>query len=94
VRLFVTLGSPLSIDAVRRGFTVPRLRPPNVARWLNCADPNDFVALRNVLDARTFGAGPIENWADFDNGDDPHAAVQYLRDPRIAKAITAAIQAG
>jgi hypothetical protein len=91
VPLYVTLGSPLSIDAVRRGFTTPRLRPQAIRRWLNGADRKDFVALRNVLDAKTFGAGPVENISDIDNGDDPHAGVRYLRDPRIAQAISQAI---
>jgi pimeloyl-ACP methyl ester carboxylesterase len=91
VPLFVTLGSPLSINAVRRGFATPRLRPEAIKRWLNGADRNDFVALRNVLDATTFGPGPVENIRDIDNGDDPHAGVRYLRDPRIAKAISQTI---
>ena len=91
VPLLVTLGSPLSLDAVRRGFSTPRLRPQTISRWLNGADRNDFVALRNVLDQNTFGPGPVENIGDIDNGDDPHAGVRYLRDSRIAQAIDQAI---
>jgi hypothetical protein len=83
VPLFVTLGSRLSIDAVRRGFPAPRLRPHAIQRWLNGADPNDFVA----LDATTFGPGPVENNSTIDNGDEPHAIVGYLRNPDIARAI-------
>jgi len=91
VPLFVTLGSPLSIDAVRRGFPSPRLRPQTIKRWLNGADRKDFVALRNVLDASTFGPGPVENISDIDNGDEPHEGVRYLGDIRVARAIRDAL---
>jgi len=85
--LYVTLGSPLGIDVVRRSFSVPRTRPNDVARWLNGADPEDFVALRPVLDVQSFGSG-IDNISDIDNGyDDPHSIVGYLSDNRIAGAI-------
>lgn len=89
--LLVTLGSPLGIDSVRKGFAKPRIRPANVQRWVNGADPEDFVALRAELTNDTFGPG-IENYADIDNGyDDPHDILQYLKDPRISNAIAQAI---
>lgn len=89
--LLVTLGSPLGIDSVRKGFAKPRIRPANVQRWVNGADPEDFVALRAELTSDTFGSG-IENYADIDNGyDDPHDILQYLKDPRISNAIALAI---
>lgn len=89
--LLVTLGSPLGIDSVRKGFAKPRIRPANVQRWVNGADPEDFVALRAELTSDTFGSG-IENYADIDNGyDDPHDILQYLKDPRISNAIAQAI---
>jgi pimeloyl-ACP methyl ester carboxylesterase len=87
VPLFVTLGSPLSIDAVKRSFPSPRLRPQAIQRWLNGVDRNDFVALRNVLDATTFGPGPVENISTIDNRDDPHAIVRYLQNPEIALSV-------
>lgn len=89
--LFVTLGSPLSLDAVRRSFPSPRLRPQKIAHWLNGADRNDFVAFRNVLDTATFGPGPVENISNIDNKDDPHSSLRYLSDPRIAGAINQAL---
>ena len=89
--MLVTLGSPLGIDSVRKGFAKPRIRPANVQRWVNGADPEDFVALRAELTSDTFGSG-IENYADIDNGyDDPHDILQYLKDPRISNAIALAI---
>ncbi|HEX7764676.1 MAG TPA: hypothetical protein VF433_13830 [Cellvibrio sp.] len=89
--LLVTLGSPLGIDSVRKGFAKPRTKPEKLLRWVNGADPEDFVALRPELTASTFGPC-IENYPDIDNGySDPHSATQYLRDLRIAKVIAEAI---
>jgi hypothetical protein len=89
--LYLTLGSPLGIDVVRRSFSLPRTRPKDIARWLNGADPEDFVALRPALDEQSFGWG-IDNISDIDNGyDDPHSIVGYLSDKRIANAIVASL---
>jgi len=89
--LFLTLGSPLGIDSIRKNFSKPRGKPNNVQRWVNGADPDDFIALRNALTDETFGPG-IENYSDIDNGDEnPHSIVRYLSDSRIAKAIADSI---
>lgn len=89
--MLVTLGSPLGIDSVRRGFPKPRVKPDNVLRWVNGADPEDFVALRPELTNDNFGPG-IENYSDIENGDEnPHSIAGYLSDPRIAKAIAETI---
>jgi hypothetical protein len=89
--LFITLGSPLGIDSVRKGFSLPRIKPDHVQRWVNGADPEDFVALRPELTSANFGPG-IENYPDIDNGDDdPHSIIDYLADKRIAQAIAQAI---
>lgn len=88
--LWLTLGSPLSIDAVRRGFTKPRVRPANVARWVNGADPEDFVALHPALSAEDFGFD-VENITNIENGsENPHSIVRYLSNKQIAKAIAEA----
>ncbi|NTW63872.1 MAG: alpha/beta hydrolase [Chlorobiaceae bacterium] len=89
--LFVTLGSPLGIKSIRNGFPKPRIKPENVLRWVNGADPEDFVALRAELTNDNFGPG-IENYPDIENGkEDPHSITAYLRDPRIVKAIAESI---
>ena len=89
--LWLTLGSPLGIDAIRKGFTKPRVRPADVARWVNGADPEDFVALRPALAATDYGPD-IENISDIENGaENPHSIVAYLDDERIAKFIADAI---
>jgi pimeloyl-ACP methyl ester carboxylesterase len=87
VPLYVTVGSPLPIDAVRRAVGAPYSRPEGVKHWLNARDPDDFITLNRALDLPLF-AGGIENIADVDNrGKDPHAIPGYLADSRVAKAI-------
>lgn len=89
--LYVTLGSPLGIDVVRKSFVKPRNRPADVGRWVNGADPEDFVTLRPELDEGTFGPG-VENISNIDNGyDDPHAISGYLGNSDIAELIRTAI---
>ncbi len=89
--LLVTLGSPLGIDSIRKGFAKPRVKPDNVRRWVNGADPEDFVALRPELTTANFGPG-IENYSDIENGhEDPHSIAGYLSDLRIAKFIAESI---
>lgn len=91
--LLVTLGSPLGIDSVRKGFPQPRTKPEHVRRWINCADPEDFVALRAELTQDNFGSGVDRNYSDFENGyDDPHSITGYLSDPRVAREIAEAIR--
>jgi hypothetical protein len=88
--LFLTLGSPLGIDSVRRGFAKPRIRPRWVRRWVNASDPNDFVALRPELSIEDYGEG-VENYINVNNGKDSHAAAGYLTDTWVAGVIEAAI---
>lgn len=89
--LWMTFGSPLGIDSIRKGFAPPRTRPLNVGRWFNGADPEDFVALHPVLSGANFGSG-VENYPDFENGkSNPHDILKYLRDTRVAPAIAQAI---
>ena len=89
--LFVTLGSPLGIDSVRKAFVKPRTKPDGVRRWVNGADPEDFVALRSELTGDNFAPG-IENYPDIHNPhENRHAISGYLSDARIAKAIAESI---
>lgn len=91
VPLFVTLGSPLGIDSVRKGFPKPRTKPDNVLRWVNGADPEDFVVLRSELTSDNFVPG-IENHPDIHNShEDRHAISGYLSNARIAKALAESI---
>lgn len=91
--LYVTLGSPLGIDVVKNRVGVPRIRPPVVDRWVNGADPEDFVALKPALNADSFGQAEITNYGHLDNGySDAHSALKYLGHPEIADAIYGALK--
>jgi pimeloyl-ACP methyl ester carboxylesterase len=92
--LFVTLGSPLGIDAVKRHLRPPALKiPGGVTKWLNGTDERDYVALYARLDRDTFAEG-IENVSDLHNReDDAHAIVDYLSDGTVCRRIEAALRA-
>ena len=92
VPLYVTLGSPLGIDVVKRHIRPPALgKPAGVRHWLNGTDERDYVALVSRLDRNTFAVG-IENLADIQNRqDDAHAIVDYLTDSTVAQRIHAAL---
>lgn len=78
VPLFVTLGSPLGLKAVKAALGPKFSRPPGVERWLNAVDSDDFVTLGKGLDARTFSAD-IENFTDIENDEhDPHSTQLIL----------------
>lgn len=83
VRL-ITLGSPLSIRAIRRRFT-PISFPPHVASWRNAYDTRDVVALY-PLDKDNFDVTPsIENFGKVRNKtDNRHGIVGYLDDQTVA----------
>lgn len=91
--LLVTLGSPLGIDSVYTAFTPPRTRPPDVVRWVNAADPDDFVALRPELTSDMY-SGVDRNIPDCHNGPKSHSIVGYLGNQDVAEEIAAAIPHG
>jgi hypothetical protein len=86
VPLFITAGSPLGIDVIKRKLPSPLRFPRGVEKWLNVSDERDFVALSSRLDRDTFIEG-IENVSDVDNGDDPHNISRYLADSTVARRI-------
>lgn len=93
VSLFVTLGCPLAIDAVKQHLRPPALRmPQGVAKWLNGTDDRDYVALYARLDRDSFADG-IENLSDIHNRrTDAHAIVDYLADGAVSRRIHSALQ--
>jgi hypothetical protein len=91
--LLVTLGSPLGL----RTIVYERLRPqppgfpPQVSRWVNVADREDFIAAAPDLTA-LFGAGLpagalLEGIWTVDNGAEPHRATFYLTKQETARPI-------
>jgi hypothetical protein len=88
VPLYVTVGSPLGVRAIRDRFRPIRYPQPAVASWYNAFDPRDVVALY-PLDTANFPVEPrIENNNDVDNyTDNRHGITAYLDDRVVAKKI-------
>jgi len=92
IPLFVTLGSPLGINIIKRRISPPYISPSSTKKWVNGSDPNDFVALHPALTPQTFGPASVENIAELNNGyDDPHDIVKYLSQPVIIQEIKRAL---
>lgn len=93
VPLFLTIGSPLGVRAIRDQF-IPLRMPTGVRAWYNALDPRDVVPLY-PLDAQNFPITPsIENNASVRNEtSNRHGAVGYLKDPAVAKRIVQALDA-
>ena len=80
----------MGLNTIKKRLPQPLRIPHGVQRWLNVTDQEDIVALHPRLDQDTFIPG-IENVDDVENGEDPHAIERYLSDPRVARAIHAAL---
>ncbi|MHC3017516.1 hypothetical protein [Klebsiella pneumoniae] len=91
VPLFVTVGSPLGIRAIRDQFRPLRF-PTSVQAWYNAYDNRDVVALQS-LNAANFPVVPqIENNATVKNHTaNRHGILGYLADPDVAKQILGAL---
>lgn len=88
VPLYVTVGSPLGVRAIRDRLRPIRYPQPAVASWYNAFDPRDVVALY-PLDSANFPVTPaIENKNNVDNyTDNRHGIVAYLDDRAVAQRI-------
>lgn len=91
VPLFVTVGSPLAVRAVRDQFRP--LRSPPVAAWFNAFDTRDVVALY-PLDKANFPISPaVENYDQVKNPtDNRHGIVGYLNDAEVARRVVGALR--
>ena len=87
VPLYVTVGSPLGVRAVRDQYA-PLRRPAPVVNWYNAFDTRDVVALY-PLDDVNFPVRPaIENNGTVKNGtDNRHGISGYLNDKNVGKKI-------
>jgi hypothetical protein len=87
IPLFVTVGCPLGIRAIRDQFRPLRFPPP-VKAWYNAFDTRDVVALF-PLDQANFPVLPgIDNYSMVKNRtDNRHGIVGYLDDPVVAKRL-------
>jgi hypothetical protein len=87
VPLFLTLGSPLGVKAIRSALA-PISHPACAARWFNAMDQRDVVALYPLTPAH-FGITPeIQNKTDVDNHTaNRHGIAGYLDDAEVARQI-------
>jgi hypothetical protein len=87
VPLLVTVGSPLSVTAIKKAVS-PNKHPECVRKWLNALDPRDTVALF-PMDKENFPIDPlIENKVDIENKtENRHGISGYLDDKVVAKRI-------
>jgi hypothetical protein len=91
VLLYLTLGCPLAIRAIRDQLRPLRFPSP-VAFWYNAFDRRDVVALY-PLDDRNFPVTPaVENYGNVNNHtDNRHGIVGYLDDPTVANHVLDAL---
>jgi hypothetical protein len=91
VPLFVTVGSPLGIRAVRDQL-IPLKFPNPVHAWYNAFDSRDVVALY-PLDNANFPVSPpiVNNGAVRNHTDNRHGIVGYLDDKAVAEHILDAL---
>ncbi|MGD1702232.1 hypothetical protein [Dapis sp. BLCC M229] len=88
VKFLLTAGSPLGIEIVKRRLGQPLICLPNVDKWVNVSDSEDFVALQTKLTGETFGCDKIMNFDQLDNGnEDAHDILKYLEHDIVAKEI-------
>jgi hypothetical protein len=94
VPLFVTLGSPLGVTAIKDAMKKPLGFPACAGAWFNAMDPDDVVALY-PLDGAHFGIEPaIVNKTDVDNPTpNQHGISGYLEDAEVAQRIHDALAA-
>jgi alpha-beta hydrolase superfamily lysophospholipase len=87
IPLYLTVGCPLGIRAVRDQFR-PIRRPAAITDWYNAFDTRDVVALY-PLDAQSFPVQPpIENNSTVKNKtDNRHGISGYLDDPNVGNKI-------
>jgi pimeloyl-ACP methyl ester carboxylesterase len=96
VRAWITLGSPLGIEAIYRRLPtrvppIARKSPLGVGSWYNARDPEDIVALHEIPGARFAGDPSVDNSSHVMNGtSNQHGISGYLSDAKVASAIAKA----
>jgi hypothetical protein len=93
VPLYVTLGSPLGVSAIRKSLR-PIQHPRCVTKWYNAMDERDVVALY-PLNAKNFDVDPaIENKTSVKNQTpNRHGISGYLNDKDVARRVYDALVA-
>lgn len=88
IERYITVGSPLGINAIRDRIPTPIEMPAHTKSWFNARDPRDVVALY-PLTKENFPVDPaIENFDGVKNGtDNRHGIDGYLDDKLVAKRV-------
>jgi hypothetical protein len=98
--LLITLGSPLGLHTVvyERLRPQPPSFPPNLQRWVNVADHDDFIAAEPHLEelfGRSMPTGAVfEGGYTVDNGADPHRANFYLGKTHVGRPLGQVLSGG
>jgi hypothetical protein len=93
VALFLTVGSPLGVTAIRSALKAiePVGWPQHVSQWANARDERDFVALYPLTPDHfplSTTTPAINNYSEVDNHtSNRHGIEGYLDDPFVARAI-------
>ncbi len=92
VKRYITVGSPLGLNAIKRQLDTPLAMPPCAKGWYNAMDERDVVALQ-PLDSMNFPIQPsIENKTNVNNHtDNRHGIEGYLDDTDVAQNIYTAL---
>lgn len=95
IPLFITLGSPLALRAVRSRLQCEPTYPA-VRKWVNLVDPDDVVAARpNIqyfFDSNRPSGAIFESTYTIDNGASPHDARFYLGKEPVAVSLSEVLQ--
>jgi pimeloyl-ACP methyl ester carboxylesterase len=87
VPLYLTVGSPLGVRAVRDEYR-PLRRPKPITNWYNAFDTHDVVALYPLDDTNFPVRPPIDNNSTVTNGtDNRHGISGYLNDKKVGAKI-------
>lgn len=96
IRAWITLGSPLGIEAIYKRLPnlvpkVARKAPAGVGHWYNARDAQDFVALHPVDKGVYRGQPEVESSDHVVNAtSNQHGIGGYLGDPEVARRIAQA----
>lgn len=86
--LWVTAGSPLGIDAVRKNLLPGGAENPGVT-WVSTYDVNDIVALGHPLGPK-WGSPEVVD-VEVENDAEPHSITRYLAHATVAEHIGRAV---
>ncbi|MFG2602284.1 hypothetical protein ACGFT2_01770 [Streptomyces sp. NPDC048514] len=91
IPLFITLGSPLALRAVRSRLQFEP-KYPAVKNWINLVDPDDVVAARpniqNFFNLARPSGSKFDSTYTVDNGASPHDARFYLGKEPVAVSVS------